>query len=63
MGEGVADGVISKIVLLSWSPDVAKTKTKMVYSRARQLLKEQLDGIQVYFFLDIAKFTHIIPFS
>jgi len=47
MGEGVADGVISKIVLLSWSPDVAKTKTKMVYSRARQLLKEQLDGIQI----------------
>jgi len=41
-----ADGCIfNKFVFVSWSPDCAQVKQKMLYASTGAFLKEQLDGI------------------
>jgi len=47
MGEGVSEGVISKLVFLHWRPDEAMIKSKMLTSQAKRSFRNQFDGIQV----------------
>jgi len=44
MGEGVSEGVISKLVFLLWTPDEAQSKDKIRTTRATQSFMKQLDG-------------------
>ncbi|KAF9221591.1 cofilin [Gyrodon lividus] len=37
----------NKICFVSWSPDTAKVKHKMVFASSREGLKRRLDGIQL----------------
>ena len=36
---------VSKIVLIAWSPDVAKVRSKMLYSGTKEAVKRALHGI------------------
>lgn len=40
-------GKRNKIVLISWAPDTAKIKSKMMYTGTQRSLKQKLVGIQV----------------
>ncbi|KAF3335549.1 Actin depolymerizing factor 7 [Carex littledalei] len=37
----------SKIFFISWSPDTAKIRSKMVYASSKDRFRRELDGIQV----------------
>ncbi|KAK8934496.1 hypothetical protein KSP39_PZI014673 [Platanthera zijinensis] len=37
----------SKIFFISWSPDVSKVRSKMLYASSKDRFKRELDGIQV----------------
>jgi len=37
----------SKLVFVSWSPDTAKIKSKMVYASSREALKRVLNGVGI----------------
>jgi len=39
------EGKRSKLCFVSWSPDVAKVKEKMVFAASREALRRRLDGI------------------
>ena len=41
------DGVRSKVVFMTWAPDTAKTKEKMVYASSKDAIKKVLMGIQL----------------
>ncbi|KAH0834059.1 actin-depolymerizing factor homology domain-containing protein [Lanmaoa asiatica] len=41
------DGRRNKICFISWSPDEAKIKPKMVFASSRDALRRKLDGIAV----------------
>ena len=62
MGEGVSEGVISKLAFLHWTPEGAGALSKMMSSQAKESFMKKLDGNLVCFNLYIAKFTHKIPF-
>jgi len=47
MGEGVSEGIISKLVLFYWIPDEAMIKSKMLTSDAKRAFKDHFVGIQV----------------
>ncbi|GJJ70144.1 cofilin [Entomortierella parvispora] len=41
------DGERNKIVFYTWSPDDAKTRTKMVYSSSKDALRKALQGVAI----------------
>ncbi|KAH7336944.1 hypothetical protein B0J17DRAFT_665538 [Rhizoctonia solani] len=38
-------GIRKKITFISWSPEVAKVKQKMVYASSRDALRKSMDGV------------------
>ncbi|KAF9013184.1 hypothetical protein BDQ17DRAFT_1342940 [Cyathus striatus] len=40
-------GKRQKIIFVSWSPDIAKIKQKMVFASSREALKQALSGVQI----------------
>jgi len=43
--EGEGEGKRNKLCFISWSPDDAKIKDKMVFASSRETLRRRLDGI------------------
>ncbi|KAG7154019.1 cofilin/actin-depolymerizing factor homolog [Homarus americanus] len=43
--QGTSNTKMNKLVLMSWCPDTAKIKTKMLYSTSFNYLKQALEGI------------------
>ncbi|KAK8721258.1 hypothetical protein OTU49_012861 [Cherax quadricarinatus] len=43
--QGTSDTKKNKLILMSWCPDTARIKTKMLYSTSFNYLKEALEGI------------------
>jgi len=41
------DGERDKLILYLWAPEVAKTKSKMLYAGSKDTLKKTLQGVQV----------------
>ncbi|MPD02505.1 cofilin/actin-depolymerizing factor homolog [Portunus trituberculatus] len=46
--QGTSESKMNKLILMSWCPDTAKIKTKMLYSTSFSALKQALEGIQKY---------------
>lgn len=46
--QGTSESKMSKLILMSWCPDTAKIKTKMLYSTSFNALKHALEGVQKY---------------
>jgi len=44
MGEGVSEGVISKLAFLHWTPEGAGALSKMMSSQAKESFMKKLDG-------------------
>jgi len=41
------DGVRNKIIFLTWSPDIAKIKNKMLFSTSKDALRRALVGVAI----------------
>lgn len=46
--QGTSDTKKKKLILMSWCPDTAKIKTKMLYSTSFNYLKQALEGVGKY---------------
>lgn len=46
--QGTSDTTKNKLFLMSWCPDTAKIKTKMLYSTSFSALKQALEGVGKY---------------
>ena len=42
---GCGEGIRNKIIFVSWSPDSAKVKSKMLYASIQGRLRKRLEGI------------------